>query len=595
MTTETLNGNQSVNGNLWWEYYGLISDPFTDYTQHEMSYSPAEWSEHIDLMQILVRHSYELLVIYGDIGCGKTTLMEMFIEQLDDSLPICRLNGNETLTIEELIQTTHHCFGLAVGDELTAATSVRTQINVLLNAIIQSGERFLLIIDDAHHLNSQLMQAILYSQAQRWEQQAPLSIILAMETSQEERFKMLSQAYVDKNMIKTIRLLPFELIETTEYIKHRLHQAGLRGELPINKEEIQHIHQWSGGLPGRINNVAKKVLTDAFLDDHYEENGSFWQSHQSKIVGSIVLLVILFAGFYIWNTQRNFNLNSHQQLAIPEQQNNKNAQVAVAQNANKSEKLGDMTSQDFNSSTNINAAQGEVATQPQVTPTSATSTLASANDQKTLQDTNNTQTLVPANHPTQLTEAKLDQSSSELDRYASSGQLAEENAPVQAKPQQTLKVVKLKPVQTETNIHEVIVKRKPITKIVKVAKREQPKLIESHKFAHEQLHHHIAKQLTRFNRDERYLLKVPKTEYTLQLIGVSHKKEINQFIKRMQLGHQAKYFKTKHQNKDWYVIVYGRYKSVDAARIARNKLPKQLRQQQPWVRSFASVHKAIEK
>jgi DamX protein len=89
------------------------------------------------------------------------------------------------------------------------------------------------------------------------------------------------------------------------------------------------------------------------------------------------------------------------------------------------------------------------------------------------------------------------------------------------------------------------------------------------------------------------VLKAIRHHYTLQLMASHDLKLVKQFIARSPLHKKMSYYRTKFQNKAWYVVIYGDYQSAAAARMALNQLPKLLRARHPWVKSFARVQKEI--
>ncbi len=91
------------------------------------------------------------------------------------------------------------------------------------------------------------------------------------------------------------------------------------------------------------------------------------------------------------------------------------------------------------------------------------------------------------------------------------------------------------------------------------------------------------------------LLALPAEHYTLQLIGLSNKKALQDFIDNNGLNKKAIYYQSRLQNKEWYVLLYGDYVSQLEAKKALEQLPPAVRKENPWVRSIASVQATIQK
>ncbi len=86
------------------------------------------------------------------------------------------------------------------------------------------------------------------------------------------------------------------------------------------------------------------------------------------------------------------------------------------------------------------------------------------------------------------------------------------------------------------------------------------------------------------------------SKYTLQLLGARQVESVRQFLlKYAELGGKAIYFHTRHDQQDWYTVVYGVYADKDAAKRAIDRLPAELKSSSPWVRSFGSIHAELDR
>ncbi len=93
--------------------------------------------------------------------------------------------------------------------------------------------------------------------------------------------------------------------------------------------------------------------------------------------------------------------------------------------------------------------------------------------------------------------------------------------------------------------------------------------------------------------DEKILLEASGSSFTLQLMGVRDANELMRFVAENHL-HDAYIFHTYYLGKDWYVLVYGRYKNHTEALKAIEKLPQPILELKPWIRQLTSVQKAIQ-
>ena len=84
------------------------------------------------------------------------------------------------------------------------------------------------------------------------------------------------------------------------------------------------------------------------------------------------------------------------------------------------------------------------------------------------------------------------------------------------------------------------------------------------------------------------------SHYALQLLGVSSEEQMLSFINKYGLNDKVGYFKTLHNGKDWYVLIYGEFRSAGEAKNATQTLPSYLKHPAPWIRTFKSIQLTID-
>jgi DamX protein len=93
--------------------------------------------------------------------------------------------------------------------------------------------------------------------------------------------------------------------------------------------------------------------------------------------------------------------------------------------------------------------------------------------------------------------------------------------------------------------------------------------------------------------DSVWLKKQRKDHYMVQLMAARDRRVLQQFVHQHALGSRAAVFSTRREGLPWHVLLYGLYANADVARAAIADLPAGLRTHSPWIRSVASVQKAI--
>ncbi len=91
------------------------------------------------------------------------------------------------------------------------------------------------------------------------------------------------------------------------------------------------------------------------------------------------------------------------------------------------------------------------------------------------------------------------------------------------------------------------------------------------------------------------MLSLPADHYTIQLLASNHINELSTFSRNHNLDNNAFIYHTFYLGKDWYVLVYGVYRTEQEALKALPTLPVASQHSKPWVRSIASIHAAIKR
>lgn len=92
---------------------------------------------------------------------------------------------------------------------------------------------------------------------------------------------------------------------------------------------------------------------------------------------------------------------------------------------------------------------------------------------------------------------------------------------------------------------------------------------------------------------EMQMMEVPKKHFTLQLIGSHNLAAMKSFIAKNHLKGKAVFYSAELNHEKWYMLVYGNYPNLEAARMAMQNLPPTLRQLHPWIKSYRIVHEEI--
>ncbi|HKJ08009.1 MAG TPA: AAA family ATPase, partial [Gammaproteobacteria bacterium] len=269
--------------------FGLDPDPAFYYAEPTLM-------QRLDLLVHLAQFSDRILIVTGPAGAGKTSLLQQFMSRAGEGWRPCAMDSTEAPHSNALLARLASCFGGAGKADSTAV-----DVPALLErwrALQSAGHHPMVVIDDAHKLNTGTLEALLNLAGDPAQTAARVRVILLGEPS---LLALLARAGLDPDrdhLVHTMSLPALNAEQTAAYMAYRLAVAGYSGESPFAPTEARAIHKASGGVPGRINQLAH---------EHLEEHMTGADSSKSAARGrrfprwAIIALGVIVLGVVLWN------------------------------------------------------------------------------------------------------------------------------------------------------------------------------------------------------------------------------------------------------------------------------------------------------
>ncbi len=243
-------------------YYNFKQKPFSLLPDSDFLYLGGRHQEALSLLEYGLIQGASIVLITGEIGCGKTTLVRHLIKNQDLDMIV----GN--------ITNTHQSFGellkwvmLAFGLEFRNRDKVELYRDLMdfLRAKHHQGKRVILIIDEAQNLSMEALEELRMLSNINVDKEQILQIILV---GQPELRAVLARPEL-KQLAQRVgvdyfldRMTPREVFE---YIRHRLAMAGGDADL-FDLDAIKSIYQSSGGVPRIINTICDTALVYGYAE-----------------------------------------------------------------------------------------------------------------------------------------------------------------------------------------------------------------------------------------------------------------------------------------------------------------------------------------
>jgi len=243
------------------EYFSIVNlerEPFSNSPDPEFFYGSHQHLECLQKLELALRLRRGLNVIIGDVGTGKTTLAETFLKDLDSTRVLAERVAVSGLEANDLLRSVAYAYGIDASGLDKATLRHRIQQYFILQE--QRGRRALLIIDEAQGLPSSSLEELRLLADLQAGSRPLLQLFLVGQEALRDLMRTPGMDQFQQRIIATCHLKPLGLRETREYIRHRLCQAGWKGDPELTGAALLAIHQWSRGVPRHINKLCNRLL-----------------------------------------------------------------------------------------------------------------------------------------------------------------------------------------------------------------------------------------------------------------------------------------------------------------------------------------------
>ena len=204
------------------------------------------------------------VVITGEIGAGKTTLIESFLRQLDSDVVIAQINQTQVSAVE-FLQSVLVQFGFSPF-KMKKAELIATVNNFLIEQYA-AGRKVLLIIDEAQNLSLKVLEEIRLLSGIESTKEKVLRIILAGQPELNEKLDSPELVQLMQRVRLRFHLGPLSRDDLNAYVLHRLDVAGANGREIFAEDCFPEIARYSGGVPRLVNTLCDTALMAAFNED----------------------------------------------------------------------------------------------------------------------------------------------------------------------------------------------------------------------------------------------------------------------------------------------------------------------------------------
>lgn len=246
-------------------FYGLTSKPFQLNPDPSFYFGSKQHSRAKAYLEYGVSRHEGFVVITGEIGAGKTTILRTLIDSLHGSDVVIGHLVTTQLGAEDTLRMVGAAFGFHVKD-VSKAQLLITLEAFLVNQTSQ-GKRCLLIVDEAQNLTPQAVEELRMLSNFQFGNQALLQSFMVGQPEFREILQRPEMEQFRQRVAATCHIGPLDADETQRYIEHRLACAGANGKPSFEPAAFGAIYKATRGIPRRINSLCDRLLLLGFLAD----------------------------------------------------------------------------------------------------------------------------------------------------------------------------------------------------------------------------------------------------------------------------------------------------------------------------------------
>lgn len=243
-------------------FFGFTENPFNLSPDPAFLYRSPQHEEALANLLYGVESRKGFIVLTGEVGTGKTTMLECLRDYLDEQDVQFAFLFNSRLTVEQFFEMIAYDLGLQCAKN--SKTEVLFALNQMLIRNSSHGRTTALIVDEAHDLDPDVLEEVRMLGNLENRTGKLLQIVLAGQPELDRKLDAPNLRQLKQRIVLRFTLKPFQDYETAEYVRSRLAKAGQPEQKVFPSALLREIHLRSQGIPRVINTICDNILLSCF-------------------------------------------------------------------------------------------------------------------------------------------------------------------------------------------------------------------------------------------------------------------------------------------------------------------------------------------
>ena len=249
---------------MYEEFFGLRALPFNLTPDPAFLFLPSKHREALAGLTYAVLARKGFVVLTGDAGTGKTTLLTSALTHLPEGKVHSSVILNPTLTPAEFLELVLLDFGMP--DIPTSKAQRLWKLQEFLLVAHREGKIAILVIDEAHKLSPELLEEVRLLGNFEYGPEKLLQVLLLGQCELDDMLDRQDLRQFKQRIALRLYIDPLLPGEVGDYIRFRWEKAGGQTEAPFTPEAIEGAMHWSRGIPRLVNSICDTALLMAYSE-----------------------------------------------------------------------------------------------------------------------------------------------------------------------------------------------------------------------------------------------------------------------------------------------------------------------------------------
>jgi general secretion pathway protein A len=249
---------------MYKKFFGLRENPFNVNPDPRYLFFTQAMEEAISALTYGIDTRKGFLLLTGEVGTGKTTLLNRLLDWLRGRNVATAFVFNSHLNVNQLFDFIFNDFEIPCEERSQSMRQIR--LNEWLLERYREGQPAVLIVDEAQHLSFEVLEEIRMLTNLETATEKLLQIVLSGQPELEEKLKLPQLRQLRQRITIRTKTRPLTLEETRGYITERLRIAGGDGREIFPADAIIAIHRYAKGIPRVTNLLCEHAMINAYVE-----------------------------------------------------------------------------------------------------------------------------------------------------------------------------------------------------------------------------------------------------------------------------------------------------------------------------------------